>query len=143
MTELRALYQIADKEGIEVDCFELNSREAISYMDEEGGCYIAIDPFKLRSVAEERSKLAHELGHCVTGSFYNQYAACDLRRRHENRADRWAVERLISRDEFEAAVKSGKTEVWELAEWFGVTESFMKKAICFYKFGNLAVELYF
>ena len=37
----------------------------------------------------------------------------------------------------------GYTEVWELAELFGVTEQFMRKAICLYVHGNVAEELYF
>ena len=37
-------------------------------------------------------KLAHELGHCCTGSFYNQWATADCRRRHENVADKWAIQ---------------------------------------------------
>jgi hypothetical protein len=37
----------------------------------------------------------------------------------------------------------GYTEFWELAERFGVTEEFAKKAVCYYVHGNLASELYF
>ena len=41
------------------------------------------------------------------------------------------------------AVAQGCTELWELAERFGVTEDFVKKAVCLYVHGNLATELYF
>ena len=37
----------------------------------------------------------------------------------------------------------GFPKVWELAERFGVTEDFMRKAVCLYVHGNLATELYF
>ena len=87
--------------------------------------------------------LSHELGHCVTGSFYNIYAAIDYRRRHENRADKWAISTLIPVDDLDDAVAQGCTEVWELAERFGVTEDFIRKAVCYYVHGNLATELYF
>lgn len=40
-------------------------------------------------------------------------------------------------------LKRGVTQPWELAEHFGFTEAFMKKAVCFYTHGNLATELYF
>ena len=79
---------------------------------------------------------------CITGSFYNIYATVDHRQRHENRADKWAVRKLIPKDELECAVADGCTEIWELAERFGVTEQFMQKAVCFYMNGNLATELY-
>ena len=142
MIELSKLYQIAEDENIEVDCFDLKKREALSMMDDDGFCYIAIDPYKLRSAEDERMKLAHELGHCITGSFYNIYATADNRQRHENRADKWAIETTIPEPDLKEAVSLGYTEIWELAEYFGVTEAFMRKAICLYKHGNLAVEAF-
>ena len=143
MIDLASLYQIAEEEGIAVDCFGLASREAMSYMDEDGDCFVAIDPIQLRGEKEEREKLAHELGHCETGSFYNRYAACDVRQKHENRADKWAIHKLIPREDLEQAVEAGYTEPWELAEYFNVTEDIMKKAVCLYTYGNLNTEMYF
>ena len=143
MTHLLDLYQMASQANIEVDCFEMGKREAFSVMDTDGRCYIAIDPFRLTSSMDERLKLSHELGHCMTGSFYNADAACDVRQKHERRADRWAVEHLITADELEAAVADGYTNEWELAEYFDVTPDFVRKAACYYTYGNLAAELYF
>lgn len=117
--------------------------ESLSIPFSNGRYGIAIDPGKIKSSADERVKLAHELGHCKQGAFYNPYAACDVRRKHENRADKWAVKKLIPEDELDEAVADGCTELWELAEYFGVTEEFMRKAVCWYIYGNLAAELYF
>ena len=88
-------------------------------------------------------KLAHEMGHCVTGSFYNSDAACDIRKRHEIRADKWAIKQLIPQEELQEAVAAGYSEIWDLAEYFDVPEDLMRKAICWYKHGNLYVEAYF
>lgn len=143
MSKLLDLYRMAEREGIEVDCFDLEKRESISVMDEDGDCFIAIDPFKLTSTQDETVKLSHEIGHCVTGSFYNRFATCDIRRRHENRADRWAIQKLVPRKDLDRAIKEGYTEIWELSEYFDVTEEFMQKVICWYKYGNLDVESYF
>ena len=142
MIELLKLYHMAEQFGVTVDGFELNSRESLSLMDEEGGCYIAIDPFKLTSSRDEKEKLGHELGHCITGSFYNQYAGCDIRKKHENRADKWSIQQQIRREDLEAAVAAGHTEIWDLAEYFNVTENFMRKVICWYRNGNLAVDIF-
>lgn len=142
MTDLLGLYHLAAKNGIVVDCFDLQKREALSVMDEDGACYIAIDPFKLSSDIDEKMKLAHELGHSMTGSFYNEYATCDIRQKHEHRADRWAIHTLIPQSELALALASGRSEPWDLAEYFGVTEDFMRKALCLYLNGNLAVEYY-
>lgn len=97
-----------------------------------GTCAIALDPTKIRSEADEAVKLSHELGHCVYGGFYNKYTPFDVRAQHENKANAWAVHRLIPWAKLKQAVKSGIAEVWELAEHFDVTEDFMRWAIAYY-----------
>lgn len=143
MKKLSELYRIAELNNIPVDHFVLKKREALSLMDLDGQCYIAIDPKKIKGDCDERSKVAHELGHCMTGSFYNQCAAVDSRRRHENSADKWAVEQLVPEDALDEAVAAGNTEIWQLAEFFGISIPLMQKAVCWYTYGNLATELYF
>lgn len=132
MKELSALYGLAEENRVAVDCYALRSREALSLMDEEGECYIAIDPFQLKSETDEKLKLAHELGHCMTGSFYNRWAACDVRQKHERRANKWAIGQLVPRAELRAALRSGLTQPWELAEHFDVSEAFIRKAMELY-----------
>ena len=131
------LYNLAENESVTVAAFSLSKREALSTMDSDGQCYVAIDPQKVASTADEKTKLAHELGHCMTGAFYNVYSPCDSRQRHENRADKWAIKKLIPEDELEEAVADGHTEIWDLADFFEVTEDLMRKAVSWYKFGNL------
>ena len=46
-------------------------------------------------------------------------------------------------EDLDVAVADGYTDIWSLAEHFGVTEDFMRKAVCWYTHGNLATELYF
>ena len=135
MTDTLSLYRLAEERGIEVDFLPLRRAQSLSMPMEwaAGRCAVALDPEKVTSAADEKVKLCHELGHCVTGSFYNQYAALDLRRRHELHADRWAIARLVPRAELDAALARGVREVWELAEYFEVTEEFMKKALTHYK----------
>lgn len=74
---------------------------------------------------------AHEVGHCATGAFYTENTL-ELRSRMEYRANKWAIKKLIPRDELEEAVKSGYTEVWQLAELFCVTEDMMRFAMWIY-----------
>lgn len=143
MRSVQQLYRIAEKQNITVDQFTLHSREALSVMDPEGNCFIAIDPAQIRDEADHRSKIAHELGHCITGAFYNRYSNYDCRQRHENRADKWAIKKLIPVDALDNAIASGHTELWQLADHFGVTEPLMRRAVCYYVHGNLAADLYF
>ena len=141
--EIRALYDLAKQRNIEVLTYPMPENGSMSVMTDSGDCFVGMDPGVRDGGTRERVHLAHELGHCVTGSFYNIHAAIDHRQRHENRANKWAIRQLVSEDALDDAVASGCTELWELAERFGVTESFMRKAVCYHVHGNLATELYF
>lgn len=141
--EISALYNFAKQQNIEVIPFPMAENGSMSVMLEDGKCFIGMDASVQDGGMEERVHLGHELGHCVTGSFYNIHAAVDCRQRHENRADKWAIQELIPVDGLDDAVAHGCTEIWELAERFEVTEEFVKKAVCYYVHGNVASELYF
>lgn len=135
------LYAYAERRIIDVDWIPM--RRATSLSVPLGDRYaIALDPWKLGSLAQETVCLAHELGHCETGSFYNQYAALDVRQRHENRADKWAIQHLIPVEELDEAVAEGCEDIPALSEHFCVTEDLMRKAVCWYTHGNLAAEMY-
>ena len=141
--EINALYDFANQQNIEVISFPMTEIDSMSLMTEGGACYIGMDPRIQNGGPQERVHLSHELGHCITGSFYNRYAAIDHRQKHENKADKWAIQNLIPVEELDDAVANGYTELWELAERFGVTEEFARKAVCYYVHGNVATELYF
>lgn len=142
-SDLYELYEEADEDGIDIFWLPMKADQSMAIQTEDGSCAIGIDPWKMHTVAEETVALGHELGHCMTGSFYNRYAKRDVMQKHENRADKWAIKKLVPEDELDHAIADGHTELWDLAEYFGVTEDFMRKAVCWYTYGNLAAELYF
>ena len=72
MTELSTLYRRAEELNIPVLHFPLPLTGSVSCMDGTGNCAIGLDLPHRRSRNELRVRLAHELGHCVTGSFYNR-----------------------------------------------------------------------
>ena len=141
--QIQHLYDLAKQQNIEVLPFSMPQNESMSVMLEDGRCFVGMDASVQDGGVQERVHLSHELGHCVTGSFYNIYAAIDDRQRHENRADKWAIQMLIPVEALDDAIAEGCTEVWELAERFQVTEELVRKAVCLYVHGNLAEELYF
>lgn len=141
--EILSLYDLASQQNIEVIQFPMSKNGSMSIMLDDGSCFIGIDPATRDGSIQERVHLGHELGHCITGSFYNRYAAIDYRQRHENRADKWAIRCLIPVEDLDEAVAEGCCELWDLADRFGVTEEFIKKAVCYYVHGNVATELYF
>jgi hypothetical protein len=92
--DLLDLYNLAEKEDIEVDYFPM--REVTATSLPQG--WIAMDINKINTFAEEKFYLAHELGHCMTGSFYNINSKTDEKARHEKRANRWAIKKITSKD---------------------------------------------
>ncbi len=136
MEKLEELYRLAEARRIPVYCFPLPCCKALSVMDAEGDCQIGIDPMQLASEADEAVKLAHELGHCETGSFYNRYTPLDVRGKHEKQAWDWAVQRLLPWEQLEAAMAAGHTEPYDLAEHFGLPEDFVRRALDYYALGG-------
>ena len=124
------LYGIAERRGHVVVCESLTETPSFSLQTNKR-CYIAID--QRLNVQQEREALAHELGHCEYGGFYNRYSKYDIRAKAERRADKWAFARLVPYGRLMQAVRHGITEVWELAELFDVSCEFMQRAIAYYK----------
>lgn len=128
--ETNDLYNLAEQEGIQIDRFDLGKTNsvAINTMDK---LYVGLD--KSISGAEERVCLAHEIGHCETMSFYNINSPLDVRGKHERRANVWAIKAMIPYKAYIYALKHGCTEIYLLADYFNVTEDFMRKAVEYYK----------
>lgn len=142
MLSVHELYQVAAESDIPVLLLDLPENGSMC-IETARRHYIGLDPSVLEEEASQTVHLAHELGHCITGSFYNRWAARDVRQRHENRADKWAIQKVVPVDALDQAIADGHTTIWELAEHFNVTEVFMQKAVCWYTHGNLAAALYF
>lgn len=96
-----------------------------------GDCTVIIDHDQIAGVADLLTVLAHELGHCETMSFYTEHSL-ELRERMEYRANKWAIKKLAPKDEMITAMKDGNTEIWQLAEYFGITEDMVKFAMWVY-----------
>ena len=132
MKQLLALYRYAEQQDIAVGWFPMEKAEALSAPLPDGSRVIAIDPQKLSGAADETEKLAHELGHCATGSFYSRYTPLDERGRCETRADRWAIRQVLPYEELKAAMERGLTQTAQLAEYFEVPERMIHKAVAYY-----------
>lgn len=133
MADLLELYNLAEDHSIDVYWFDLGATESLSLSMDDGSFAIAMDPWRMLTLADEKCKLGHELGHCETGAFYNRYATHDLRQKYELRANRWAYEKLVPEDELIDAYRQGYREPWELADYFGVTEPFLRDALEYYR----------
>ncbi|MFZ2537893.1 MAG: ImmA/IrrE family metallo-endopeptidase [Oscillospiraceae bacterium] len=125
------LYKYADSHNIAIFKYDVPYQSLSVCID--GTYAIATTDAMTSSTGNEKICLAHELGHCETGSFYNEYTPFDIRNKHERTADKWAVEKLVTADELHDAVCMGYTEMWELAEYFDIPQEFMQKIVCYYE----------
>ena len=134
---LNTLYHLAKQNGIRIDNFVLdeNTNSLAVYVNNKYA--IALDLNKLKTPEEIIVALAHELGHCLTHSFYNVKNVLDVRSKHEYTANKYAIKTLVPEGELLRAFKTS-TQIWELAEHFGVTEDFMIKACEFYGYYHRA-----
>ena len=141
MDKILALYDEIGAMGVNFYLWDIeDSPSAAIEINGKRGIFMDFD--KIASTAEEAVLLAHEGGHIAIGSTHHLDSPYDIIEQHENRADKWAIEKIVPRDELDRAVRDGHTEIWDLAEYFNVTEPFMRKAAWWYQHGNLAVETY-
>ncbi len=136
MLNILTLYDELAAAGVQFFHWRIPDRQAVTVaVGDQIGVFMDFDA--INTLAEETVTVAHEGGHVLTGSLHRLSSPYDLIRRHEIRANKWAIKKLVPEDELEAAVADGRTEPWELAEIFGVTEQFIRMAIQFYRCGSI------
>lgn len=131
MQSVLDLYEYAQEHQIRVD--ELDTGIGSFCIKRSQYAAIVMDSSEQRTEAETKADLAHELGHCETGSFYNIHSKLELRGKLERRADVWAIRQLVSEDELHQAVMEGNYEIWQLADYFDLPEPFMRKVVAYYE----------
>lgn len=129
---LDELYEYAESENIDIYAAALPLTQSMSIMDDDLNCYVGLDYDQISTTAEEKRKLAHEIGHCMKGAFYNRHSKLDLISKHEYSADKWACENLLPKADMLRAFELGYVEVWQLAEYFDVPEELVRKAAWIY-----------
>ena len=129
---LNDLYEYADEHDITVVESHCPECKALSMLSPNGNCYIGIDHKAIKTEREERQYLAHDIGHCIKGAFYNPYSPFSLIEQQEYRANKWAINKLLPKDEMEEAMEQGYEELWELSEYFDVSEDMVKFAFWVY-----------
>lgn len=126
---LAQLYAVAAERGIEIDHFPLRVLRAVSFP--EG--WIAIDRQKFASDVELKCALAHEIGHCVTGSFYGVDASVRVKALCERLANRFAAELLVPLSQLKNLLHRGILLNRLLTQIFDVTLAFIDMALELYE----------
>ena len=126
------LYESMYQDGIKLFDYRLIEDKAAT-IKLYGKYAVFLDTCKIDSIADEICTMAHEYGHCKTGSTHSVYSPFDLVCKHEYKADKWAVHEYIKFEEYQQAIQDGYTEVWQLADRFNVTEDFIRRADYIYR----------
>lgn len=138
LSKLYQIYEEMYQKGLSLFDYRLTEDKAAT-IKLDGEYAIFIDTQKMSSVADELCTVAHEYGHCTTGATHYISSPFDLVCKHEYRADKWAVHKLLPVEDIKNAILSGCTEVWQLAEYLNVTESFLSRAIQIYQNEELLI----
>ena len=132
--ELNKLYDIAEKENINVVDFKMKNKAIIGCID--NNYTIGLNYSILSNSGEEKSILAEELGHYYTNTLYNcNYSSKEIEKR-EFRATKWAFKMLVPYSKLKELTNKGYKYYYEFAEELGVTEDLIKKACNYYSEGN-------
>lgn len=111
-----------------VDC-RLRANKCLSLAD---GALVAVDPAQFETDQEEATALIHEEGHFNSGAFYVPFSPYQVKAQAEYRADKAAALKHIPPGELAAALRRGLC-VWEIAELFNVTPTFVLRAYTIYR----------
>ena len=125
------LLTYAEDKGIHVEYGDLGKTGSCALFLGDDLYVVGLDDGDMTE-ARRRTHLAHEIGHCETGAFYDLYSPIDNRAWDEHRANVWAIKKLLPKEELQQAFEQGLVEVWQLAEHFDVTEDLVRFACEYY-----------
>lgn len=129
---LEEVYKDAEKQGAKIFPWDIGFADAATI--EMGGKYgIFIDFRRCRSVNDFAWRLAHEVSHCATGCTHRLSSPYDLIEKHEYKANRRQIETYLPLKELRKAVAEGYREPWQLADYFGVPQEGIEKALHYWK----------
>ena len=124
------LYKYAETSNVLIEYGSLPKNKSLSVKIGKNE-YIGIDKSIIEGSAEERTLLAHELGHCATGTFYDINSTIIDRRRAEHKAIKWSILHCVPKEELIRLIKIGYKQN-EIAEYFMVTEKTIHTAYTYY-----------
>lgn len=129
---LEEIYKKIDAEEIELFGYNMASCNAatIEINDNYG---IFIDENKLETKEDEFLALAHEYGHCKSGTTHKLYSPYQLIEQHENKANRAAVHEFLPIELIFDAFEHNYFAYWEIAEYLEMPEPFVIMAIEIYQ----------
>jgi len=116
------------REGVEVISWSLKGNTKGAYYNG----VIALCK-NITTTAEKTCVLAEELGHHYTSCGDIIDTSKVENRKQEIKARRWAVRKVLPLESIISAYQAGCRNMFEMAEYLGITEEFLKSAFSMYK----------
>lgn len=95
----------------------------------QGFYSVGVNFSKVQSIRTLRTALMHESGHLRTGALHKVYSPYQIVQQSEYRADADSFQRYLPPEEILHAMENGFCSPCELAEYFDLDESYIKKAL--------------
>jgi hypothetical protein len=135
--KILALYQELSDSGVAFYTWGMKGEKAATLrVDEKYGIFMDFD--SIHGQDEELAVLAHEGGHSMTGATHKVSSPYDLIQKHEYKANKWAVQKVVSAEELDEAIACGCADIWSLADKFNLPVDFMRMVVSWYTYGNLS-----
>lgn len=131
MVSMAEIYHALDEQDAKLFVYDIGFASAAT-LEMNGAYAVFFDPARVRSTAALKECLAHECGHCATGATHHMSSRWDLISRHEQKANRWAIERFLPFASLCEALRGGLETPWQLAEHFDFPQEFIEKVLHYY-----------
>ena len=134
MNRLEILEDEVINHGIDIQIADLPKTISGFYYNDENNKLIVLNK-ALKISAEQTCVLAEELGHYYTscGNLLTDPSIDNtIIRKQEHIAKKWAVQKLVTLKNIIKAYEEGCNNLFEMAEYLGVTESFLVQAFKMY-----------
>ena len=115
----------AEKQGIQFHTHKSKKMPAVG-ASIDGELAVSIDESAFDTDRDRRLAIVHEIKHCETGTFYNEYTPDWIAARRERRATKETVVELVSFEKVVSSYKQGIFCEYEQAEKWDVPLHFVK-----------------
>lgn len=128
---LQDVYSRIENNNISVFPFGIDKIKAVT-IETDNRYGIFVNHEEIVDKNEEFCVLAHEYGHCKSGTTHKLSSPFSLICQHEYRADRRAILDFLPIDKIKRAIEEGSQTLYEIAEYLDMPEEFVSKAIQHY-----------
>lgn len=91
-----------------------------------------LDSSRIKTPRQEKEAVVHEWVHITGNSTYRVDAPPAIRQKAEESARRDEIKKLLPFERMRGAIRGGITQIYELSEFFNVSEDKVREAIDYY-----------